>query len=231
MQLNNLVSPELLRPIPENIGKVDGWRDTQSPLFNPVAESNEPLVEVVDIRVESAYAPGAQYVRKTVAEKLRAAQKLLPIDFELVLFDGWRSRATQHALYEIEYAKQNDHQETQKYVSLPSDNPVIPAPHNTGGAVDVALFYRGKMLNFGTKFDHMMPESHLAYYEQNDTNREARDNRRLLFAVMTHAGFTPYEHEWWHFNDGNQMAVMAQYHETGKRTPAIYGATSPDVLE
>lgn len=28
--------------------------------------------------------------------------------------------------------------------------------------------------------------------------------RRLLYQVMSEAGFTGYENEWWHFNCGNE---------------------------
>lgn len=65
-----------------------------------------------------------------------------------------------------------------------------------------------KMLNFGTAFDHGGEKSALTYYEAKlaagkpltDDEMLACSNRRLLFAVMSQAGFQPYFAEWWHFD-------------------------------
>lgn len=65
-----------------------------------------------------------------------------------------------------------------------------------------------KMLDFGTALDHGGEKSALAYYESKIaageilTENEMRvcNNRRLLFRIMTQAGFQPYFAEWWHFN-------------------------------
>ena len=228
MQLNNLIPSELLLPIPNDVGNVNGWRDIDSLVFNRVEESGEPLIAVADIFGRSAYHEDPQYARKTVADMLVRAQELLPPDFKLILFDGWRSLETQHELYQKEYAKQMDHSETQKYVSLPSDDPAVPSPHNTGGAVDVGITHRGELLNFGTPFDHMARASHLSYYETADEHDwEVRDSRRLLYAIMTSVGFEPYQEEWWHFNYGNQMAAAAYYHRTGESQKVQYGACVP----
>lgn len=63
----------------------------------------------------------------------------------------------------------------------------------------------GSMLDFGTPFDHGGPEASLDYYERLEGELSlgeivARDNRRLLYAVMKTAGLQPYPDEWWHFN-------------------------------
>lgn len=65
-----------------------------------------------------------------------------------------------------------------------------------------------QMLDFGTAFDHGGEKSALAYYElkiaagETLTDRDmlACHNRRLLFGIMTQAGFQPYFAEWWHYN-------------------------------
>ncbi|MCG4287414.1 D-alanyl-D-alanine dipeptidase, partial [Lactobacillaceae bacterium KNUT 0156] len=49
-----------------------------------------------------------------------------------------------------------------------------------------------------------------------------RENRRLLYHVMTQAGFTNYIEEWWHFDYGNQ-----NWATVSKRDFAVYGATKP----
>jgi hypothetical protein len=74
------------------------------------------------------------------------------------------------------------------------------------------------MLNFGTAFDHGGEKSAIAYYESKiaagetltDEEMEACNSRRLLFEVMTKAGFQSYFAEWWHFNaPESQMGAVA----------------------
>jgi len=90
------------------------------------------------------------YMRGNVAQKLIQAEKLLPVGYHFVIYDAWRSRDIQEALYKQYYEKlkiQNPGlsdeklaQETQKFVSLPSIDPKKPSTHNTGGAIDLTIF-------------------------------------------------------------------------------------------
>lgn len=85
----------------------------------------------------------------------------------------------------------------------------------------------GKMPNFGTKFDFGGPEAALRHYEEKSSkeplsaeDKEAMNNRRLLYSVMIKAGFEPYEDEWWHYNDpASQMGA-----KVAGREHAEYGA-------
>lgn len=85
----------------------------------------------------------------------------------------------------------------------------------------------GKMLNFGTRFDHGGSEAALRHYEVKATedslspeDEEAQKNRRLLYSVMIKAGFEPYADEWWHYNDpASQMGA-----KVAGREYAEYGA-------
>lgn len=91
---------------------------------------------------------------------------------------------------------------------------------------EIAKLYRehASGLDFGTTFDFAGQQSALTFSEtDNSLGDTARDNRRMLYNVMTRAGFEPYSEEWWHFNDGNQMAMMTQYYRTGVKQPASYG--------
>jgi len=91
------------------------------------------------------------------------------------------------------------------------------------------LRQHGEMLDFGTPFDFADGGPHplLAYYEAKDaagtlepSEWEPAANRRMLYHVMTNAGFEPYEDEWWHFNDpASQMGA-----KTAGRKYAEYGA-------
>lgn len=85
--------------------------------------------------------------------------------------------------------------------------------HNHGCAVDVTLAKdAGSMtqgpapLDLGTGIDEFAAGERLTVTHEARLCREgalspaACANRRLLRAVMTQAGFTPYEGEWWHFS-------------------------------
>ena len=76
----------------------------------------------------------------------------------------------------------------------------------------------------GTDFDYFGPESAARYYEDNFVVTDAqvkRDNRRTLFSVMTDAGFSGYDEEWWHFDFGNQFDAARK-----DKSYAIYGRIS-----
>lgn len=85
----------------------------------------------------------------------------------------------------------------------------------------------GRMLNFGTRFDHGGEEAALRHFEEkalkaelSPAEEDAMKNRRMLYDVMIRAGFEPYADEWWHYNDpASQMGakVAGQDH-------AEYGA-------
>jgi D-alanyl-D-alanine dipeptidase len=160
--------------------------------------------------------------RKGVAERLIAASELLPSDLRLVIWDAWRPYQVQEALFEQylaslrqEYPDVSSEDlmaEASKFVSLPSDNPLHPAPHSTGGAVDLSIIREdGKYLKMGTDFDQFTPEARTRYYEELCANGRGLcgdlpylQNRRLLYSVMISAGFSSYPEEWWHYDYGNQ---------------------------
>lgn len=91
---------------------------------------------------------------------------------------------------------------------------------------EIAKLYRehAEGLDFGTAFDFAGQQSALTYCETDDSlGSVAADSRRMLYNVMTRAGFEPYAEEWWHFNSGNQMAMMTQYRRTNVHESASYG--------
>lgn len=89
------------------------------------------------------------FTRPSVAEGLLAAQAALPSEHYLVVHDAYRPLGVQGELYANYYKDlQEVHPdwteeqltaETQKYVSNPSHTQSRPSPHNTGGAIDVAI--------------------------------------------------------------------------------------------
>ena len=172
-----MFAENLLKPIPRGVGLVKGWETNQ------IIESGEPLAtlgpfsDFSDIFTSSIYAgerfdsPYSEkpfngsvltlFVREEVAKRLRQAQQLLPSNYYLIVFDGWRSLDVQQALFNSFYRELqqlglslDEHQllgETQKYVSLPSTDPSKPSPHNTGGAVDLAIFKLPKGIGLRVK--------------------------------------------------------------------------------
>lgn len=127
----------------------------------------------------------------------------------------------------------------QKFVSDPVPDRDVPPVHTTGGAVDVIIIGEdGAELDMGTGFDAFTEKTWTAYFEkvcgnpgsmtsldsakrekeiysENMTSR-IRENRRLLYQVMTGAGFTNLPSEWWHFDYGDRFWA---YYE---KKPAIY---------
>lgn len=252
------MSSDSTAAIPYGAGVVDGWR------FVMLRERGEPLVaigagtEYDDIitsviyagehahspyRGENAIAAAEPvvYVRKSVAERLRHAQAMLPFGLKLIVFDGYRSVEVQQALYdqfmhELRRLKPDwsDGQladETERYVSLPSTNAMCPSPHLTGGAVDVAIVQNGHMIEFGAPFDHGAERSALRYFEDDthvtsEADRVSRMHRRLLYRVMHDAGFEGFEYEWWHYNaPETQMGTR-----TAHRACAVFGNGTPLIV-
>lgn len=200
------------------------------------------------IMVFPAYArlgiPGAIpecFVREGVYRALLAAARSLPQGIKMLVLDGWRPWCVQQYLFDTLHAAIHHHHpkasedelltRTREFVSLPSRDPSAPSPHLTGGAVDVTLCDAdGLPLDMGTLFDEAIPASHTDHFEQSGdltpSQRQARDNRRLLYQVMQHQGFTNLPSEWWHFDFGDQL--WAHY---GGHGHACYGPAELDTIE
>ncbi len=140
-----------------------------------------------------ACAPQGCWVREGVVPLLQQALGLLPEDYSLLIFDAYRPLAVQQALYEEysalvrrshpEYTPEQLAAAVDDFVALPHPNPARPAPHATGGALDLTLCYRGRPLPMGTEFDDFTNLAQTAYFETNGMAGEAeafRNTRRLL---------------------------------------------------
>ncbi|MEE3809626.1 M15 family metallopeptidase [Lysinibacillus fusiformis] len=155
------------------------------------------------------------YVREGVYKRLQQALTLLPQEYSLLLYDGYRPFQVQQYLF-THFSKQLAQQmpqatsqelvqATKKYVALPSEESAHLAPHLTGGAIDVTLAdVHGKALDLGTAFDEMHEKSATRYFEQHlKENPLACQHRRLLYNCLSLAGFTNYAEEWWHYDYHN----------------------------
>lgn len=107
-------------------------------------------------RIDSPYFPEGlrgslitHFVRRGVAERLNLVSRRLPTGIILWFEDCYRKLDTQAALYgwywnalKAEHPSWDNDRittEAQHFVSIPSTDPSRPAPHNTGGSVDLTL--------------------------------------------------------------------------------------------
>jgi D-alanyl-D-alanine dipeptidase len=208
---------------------------TQPPLPSLIEPTEPAVTDPIDelmIRVEDLHpnidvvphyalggwtnAIGECWLRSGVATRLRAAADALPEAVGLVVYDGWRPRKLQKELYMTALA---DPAIPPGFLAEPSSDDVRPAPHESGGAVDLALTVNGVAVAPGTDFDDTTTQAFAAALE--DTPGPDRDARRMLYWVMRNAGFVVYEGEWWHFEYGTRRwaAIL-------NRSP-IYDATRP----
>ncbi|MCR8852240.1 M15 family metallopeptidase [Lysinibacillus fusiformis] len=228
------------------IGTASNGNSPESP---SVSESQEPLIQITAahrrIFIEPIYyqqkipnSLRAIYVREGVVERLQHALTLLPKDYSLLLYDGYRPFQVQQYLFSHfskqlarimpDATEQELLQATKKYVALPSVDAVHLAPHLTGGAIDITLADRqGKALDLGTAFDEMNEKSATRYFEHNPKeNPEACQHRRLLYNCMTQVGFSNYAEEWWHYDFYNVAWARRVQAKT-----ACYGAIQVTILD
>jgi D-alanyl-D-alanine dipeptidase len=178
-------------------------------------------------------------LRASVADRLaRVDERLTPEGLELFLFDAWRPRAVQAHFHDVwmprELRRRNPslegaalQREVQRYWAAPTEDPARPAPHATGGAIDLTLrFIGGQQLWMGSMFDDATELAHRDRFESVEgvafSDEEARANRRLLHWVMTEEGFAGHPDEWWHFSWGDQLWAAI----TGAPA-AVYGLAEP----
>lgn len=193
----------------------------------------EPLVDLAHVAPEIGYAavyfragrPGGMercLLRETVVQKLKQVAAALPEGYTLLVYDGLRPLSVQRSLYEdCKAAMRAAHPELGEgaladlvadYVAYPCADPARPAPHTTGGAVDLTLCRDGVPLDMGTDFDDATPRAWVDDLERHPKNPAARDNRRLLYHAMVGAGFASYRCEWWHFSYGERLWAMETGH-------------------
>ena len=163
-------------------------------------------------------------LRRSVAEKLaRVNGRASEAGLELFLFDAWRPRAVQAFFHDIwmpqALRSRNPGltgaaltKEVERYWAAPSSDENSPAPHATGGAVDLTLkWIGGETLWMGSLFDDVTQLANRDRFETlssdsfSFSDEEARANRRLLHWLMAEEEFAGHPDEWWHFSWGDQM--------------------------
>ena len=142
------------------------------------------------------------FLRKEPAEMLCLANKHLREShpqLRLLVFDGLRTRSVQKKLWDA--LDTISLSERTQFVADPEKGSI----HNYGAAVDLTLsLENGLELDMGTNYDHFgelafpaLEDSLLALGKLTD---KQIGNRRILREVMTKAGFSTIDSEWWHFD-------------------------------
>ncbi len=175
------------------------------------------------------------YARKSVAERLLTAQSYLPEGIYLKIYDAYRPVMVQQSIWDKfraeiaaehpEYSEEELDKSTMRFVARPTLERALLPLHSTGGAVDLTLVYEdGEELDMGCCFDCFRELAAAAYFETNNENLTARENRRLLCSVMQRAGFTSLPSEWWHFDYGTRFWAKL----SGREKALYYGVVSCD---
>lgn len=161
-------------------------------------------------------------LRGGVINRLREAKKILNdmpgcAGWNFKIWDGFRTLKTQTILYENylnelraknpEWSDEMLRDAVEIFVAPPSRNKELPAPHNTGGAVDLTIVDRdGDEIDMGTLFDEFDVKSYTNHFalSEDEKGKFFHKNRMLLKDVLESVGFTNYHEEWWHFSYGDQ---------------------------
>lgn len=211
---------DFLSPIPsppaEDWASVPPPLDCGEALTDPTTLSDRILY---DASYRKQGLPGLEtcLLRTAVAKKLAQAAGLLPPGYAFLIFDALRPLNVQRGIYEQFRARFLQERPgisapeleslLDDFVAKPVRRPHRPAPHATGGAVDLTLCRDGIPLNMGTGFDDLTDLAHTRALEEQCPPglTEARDNRRLLYHLMRSVGFVNYPCEWWHYAYGERQ--------------------------
>lgn len=192
----------------------------------PIKESDEEMIDVASDtqlvcgpKEDIPENPDYTRIRKTIAEKLKKAQALLPEGIKLCLFEGYRNMDIQEAIFEEhfshiqkihpEWSYQNLFREATRLCSpaVNVDGSRNVPPHATGGAVDVYLVDdTGRPLDMGIHPKNWMADTDgtLSLTDSEYISENAKKNRRLMKNIMTAVGFVNYPAEYWHWSYGDR---------------------------
>ncbi len=172
-------------------------------LRQPSPELTNQLVDVgvtyPDIELDIRYATPDNFLGRAVYTAARcylvtdAAQRLSAADmalrtegFRLIVWDCYRPRSVQYAMWEI--------LPDPTYVA----DPARGSRHNRGAAVDVGVVgLDGEPVPLPTGHDDFTPAAHR---DAEDLPAAAIANRERLERAMVQAGWIPLASEWWHFD-------------------------------
>ncbi len=227
--------------------------DEKGELLRPISSSIKRITPHPYIAMGAPYGQVDDpfWLREGVVSRLDIAQKNLVEKFSnyrLAIFDAWRPISVQNFMFkhaiaaecrlqgleEYDFDDSSEKmkgitQKIQKFWAPPSDNPVTPPPHSTGGAIDLTLVdLDDKLINMGGEIDEISVISEPDFYKKKaQLNPDSdyafwHERRKILSSVMVGAGFVQHPNEWWHFSFGDQLWAWFK----GENN-AIYGKSMP----
>ena len=168
---------------------------------------------------------------RSAGVKIHVHDAFRPIEVQSYFHDTWMPEKVQ--LKYPHMVKGELLKEVEKYWAAPTRSSDSPAPHSTGAALDLTLYTieNNEPLYMGSIFDDVTEKANMDYFElasamESYSDLEALQNRRLLYWVLTEAGFASNPNEWWHFSWGDQMWARITV-----RDAAVYTATKMPVAE
>ena len=158
------------------------------------------------------------FLQPETARKLKKAHDWLRArhpGLRLLVYDGARSRAVQWKLWEA--LPHLSAGQRENYVANPRKGSI----HNYGCAVDLTIAKAdgsplgGTPLDMGTPFDFFGPEAYprkeAEMLRLKKITPAQVENRKLLRAAMSQAGFGGITSEWWHFNALSLQQAKSRY--------------------
>ncbi len=208
-----------------------------------VHESGEPLLDVeaagllaVPVYHLNGWSESERlYARRGVVERLLHLEHtvLRPLGVRWLVWDAWRSRATQCAIYQHYWREMSAHhpeltptqlhERVQDFVTLPVRTDYAP-PHTTGGAVDLGLWdvERDVCVELGADFDEFTPRAALRAFDAPGTDEQIRRWRQVMFEALDAAGFSHDENEYFHKDFGNQRWAAARAEHTARYGEVVH---------
>jgi D-alanyl-D-alanine dipeptidase len=187
-----------------------------------VADCGEPLVSLHDddrFLIDERKATSTEtfaMIRSGLVDPLWMAEKYLrERGRRLRIVECYRPPTQQSRYFQEEMSRLSA-----QHPEMPSDqlielagryvSPPWVAPHSCGGAVDVTLAsLDGTELDIGYRISTTpRGPGELSFLNSHALPEEARANRMLLLAAMTHGGWVPHWYESWHFEIGTRFAAL-----------------------
>jgi len=176
----------------------------------PIVDNGEPLVDLRETNPEFSFADYClPYVRKSVAEALRAATRNLPAHLELRVYTALRTLEQQAEMYWGNYKRTKEEHPnwpestvrrmTNRFFAPPDSK--APPGHCTGAAIDVGLHHR----ETGEGVDVRSPLEgwNGAPTTAPGLHPESAQNRRILCYAMHSTGLSNCRDEFWHWSYGD----------------------------
>ena len=184
----------------------------------PIRDNGEPLVDFLEFcpqlvmdRPRFTYRR-ATVVRESVARMLCQAARAIPKGYRLAIIEGWRAPHIQRRMYASTWKtfadRHPDWSETKlkrvvNRFTAPINDPRVPPPHSTGGAVDIYLQDEsGKTLSLSEPYELRDPLSFPL--DAPNLTPESRMYRQIMADALLPTGLTNYPSEFWHWTYGDQ---------------------------